>query len=237
MFEEVISIEHCENNSLRYDITVEDNHNFFANGILVHNCQNLVHEIFSTPDAQYEVTMKMDGTSFTGYYNAGVTGCCGRNWELKVDDSNASNSLVRMFVDSGLQAVLASLGPNYAVQGELMGPGIQKNREGLKAAELFIFNIYDIDNGKYLEPEARRNLVADMHVLGLKKDMVEHVPIIAHEANLLDTLGIQNVDQLLAFAEGASISHPIREGLVFKRLDCGFSFKAISNEYLLREKS
>lgn len=36
----IISIERCDNEDV-YDITVEDNHNFFANGYLVHNC-NLV---------------------------------------------------------------------------------------------------------------------------------------------------------------------------------------------------
>ena len=33
------SIKKIENNSKRYDIEVEHNHNFFANDILVHNCQ------------------------------------------------------------------------------------------------------------------------------------------------------------------------------------------------------
>lgn len=36
----IVNIEECENEDV-YDITVEDNHNFFANGYLVHNC-NLV---------------------------------------------------------------------------------------------------------------------------------------------------------------------------------------------------
>lgn len=35
---EIISIEEIEETSDVYDITVEDNHNFFANDILVHNC-------------------------------------------------------------------------------------------------------------------------------------------------------------------------------------------------------
>ena len=87
--DEIISIEIIENKSLRYDITVEDNNNFFANDILVHNCQNIFGDIqkkakrFLTEkvwnsDTQtleehpvvipadfkeptYEVTMKLDG--------------------------------------------------------------------------------------------------------------------------------------------------------------------------------
>jgi hypothetical protein len=41
----------------------------------------------------------------------------------------------------------------------------------------------------------------------------------------------------LALAEGASrLANVEREGLVFKHLEGGMSFKAISNKYLLGEK-
>ena len=36
-----ITIEYLEENEEVYDITVEDNHNFFANGVLVHNCSEV----------------------------------------------------------------------------------------------------------------------------------------------------------------------------------------------------
>lgn len=62
------------------------------------------------------------------------------------------------------------------------------------------------------------------------------MPVLAFTAKLKDTLGITNIEQLLKFAEGPSINNPVREGLVFKRVDGGFSFKAISNEFLLGEK-
>ena len=37
----MIKIEYIDEQEDVYDITVEDNHNFFANGILVHNCQEI----------------------------------------------------------------------------------------------------------------------------------------------------------------------------------------------------
>ena len=37
----MLRIEYLEENIDVYDITVEDNHNFYANGILVHNCQEI----------------------------------------------------------------------------------------------------------------------------------------------------------------------------------------------------
>jgi RNA ligase (TIGR02306 family) len=206
-------------------------------------CQNLANEIFvDNKDAVYEVSMKLDGTSFTGYFNRGIEGVCGRNWELKTDDSNAFNTLVLMFIESGLRDALREFGGNYAVQGELMGPGIQKNREGLTSHKLFIFDIYDIDNGCYVAPFKRHEILNMLYVHGLNKTMVAHVPII-HEAIKLSEIvyrsghrwGLDTIDKLLEYAEGPSVHHSIREGLVYKRADGGFSFKAISNSFLLRE--
>jgi len=199
-------------------------------------CQNLGVDIFVTNvDSHYEVTMKMDGTSFTAYHRDGETGVCGRNWELQVNDDNASNTLVRMFIDSGLQAALREFGLNYAVQGELMGPAIQGNREAFTAARLFIFDIYDINGGRYLSPEDRHRVITELWNRGLNRDVVQHVPVMSMGVTLAE-LGIGNIGELLAFAEGPSFIHPVREGLVFKRADGGFSFKAISNAFLLKEK-
>lgn len=200
-------------------------------------CQNLGRDIFiENVNARYEVTMKMDGTSFTAYHMDGKTGVCGRNWELKVNNDNASNSLVRMFVDSGLQAALQDFGMNYAVQGELMGPGIQANREGFSSHRLFVFDIYDINSKEYLSPDARHRVLGDLfNHHGVKKDIVRHAPVLHCDVTLAD-LGITNVQELLKFAEGPSIVHPIREGFVFKRMDGNFSFKVISNLFLLKEK-
>lgn len=199
-------------------------------------CQNIVDEIFvDNCDAQYEVTIKLDGTSGTFYHRDGYVGACSRNLEMKICDENATNTYVRILIDSGLQAVLPKYG-NIAVQGEIMGPGIQNNREGLKAAKFFIFDVYLIDEGRYMAPAERQAFVEELLLPELDVGLVVHVPILAYRANLYDTLGIVDVDDLLAFAVGKSLVHPVREGLVFKRIDGGFSFKAISNEYLAKEK-
>jgi hypothetical protein len=41
---------------------------------------------------------------------------------------------------------------------------------------------------------------------------------------------------VLEYADGPSMDYPVREGLVFKRVDGQFSWKAISNAFLLGEK-
>lgn len=199
-------------------------------------CQNIGVDIFvHNADSKYEVTMKMDGTSFTCFKNNDEIGVCSRNWQLKLSEENQGNSLVRMYVDSGLQKALASLGRNYAIQGELMGPGIQANREALVQRMLFVFDIYDVDSSRYLTPDERHRIMDELWQHGVNRELVKHAPVI-HASMHLSEAGITNIGELLAYADGPSLTHPIREGLVFKRLDGLFTFKAISNRYLLKSE-
>ena len=199
-------------------------------------CQNIGRIIFDEhKDTTYEITMKLDGTSFTGFYNKGEDGVCGRNWQLQMDEWNANNTLVRLFVDSNLQSALQAYGKNIAVQGELMGPKIQANREGLTAYTLYVFDIYNIDAQQQLSPDDRRDTLQALYNLDVDKKIVQHVPIFAYGVTLAD-MGISGVAELLADADGPSITHAIREGKVYKSMDGQFSFKAISNQFLLKEK-
>lgn len=199
-------------------------------------CQNIGYKIFTeNKDTTYEITMKLDGTSFTGFHNNGNDGVCGRNWQLQLNDDNANNALVKMYVDSGLQSALNQLGRNIAVQGELMGEKIQGNRENITGYILYVFDIYDIDKQQQLSPNDRRDTLQALSNFGMNRDMVQHVPIFAYNVTL-EEMGISTVAGLLKDAEGESIVHPVREGKVYKSMDGQFSFKAISNQYLLKEK-
>jgi hypothetical protein len=64
---------------------------------------------------------------------------------------------------------------------------------------------------------------------------IEHVPIV--EQGLRVAQAYDSIDELLEFAEGPSLNPQTkREGLVFKSWESDFSFKAISNSYLLKTK-
>lgn len=193
--------------------------------------QNLIVEVLETPenrDAEYEISIKLDGTSITCYSRDAEVGVCSRNLELKINEENANNAYVKNFFSSGLQKALIQLGENIAVQGELMGPGIQGNREQLKDFTIFVFDIYDIDQAKFLTPAEREAMFIKLADAGF---MGRHVTVLPEKTLPGDTL-----EKLLAFAEGPSINHAIREGLVYKRKDGKFSFKVISNQFLLKEK-
>jgi ATP-dependent RNA circularization protein (DNA/RNA ligase family) len=113
---------------------------------------------------------------------------------------------------------------DYAIQGELIGPGIQGNIYKLSKPEFHVFDVYNIQYGQYLKPALRRAVVK---LMGLT-----HVPVI------WSTWKLSEVDSILAQAEGRAWLNKDqeREGIVFKQVDGGMTFKAISNKYLLGEK-
>lgn len=194
-------------------------------------CQNLTREIQDSFDNgdRFEVTIKLDGSSLTAYFKNGEVGVCSRNLELKLNDENSHNTFIKTATETGLLDALKAYGKNIAIQGELMGEGVQGNRENLKQHQIFVFDIYDIDKCEYLTPSERVGVFGEFKNLGFTG---EHCPILHADI----ALPSGNVSDLLEFAEGSSLNHPIREGLVFKRMDGQFSFKAISNKFLLKEK-
>lgn len=193
--------------------------------------QNLSRRVQGSQGHLFEVSYKLDGSSFTAYCNEdedGVyTGVCSRNLELKVDETNEGNSFVKAFKDGNISHLLkhwqSISGDFIAVQGELLAPNIQGNFEGVKELTLYIYSVYNISKGCYMTPTEARECVK---LLGLN-----YVPVFdeCYELNA-------NVKQLLDLADGDSgLNGKFREGLVFKSLtDPNFSFKAISNRYLLK---
>lgn len=182
--------------------------------------QNIVKEIKTAAEAglMFEVTEKLEGSSMTCYLRDGEFGVCSRNIDLKCDETN---TFWAKAIEEGIEDKLRTLGRNLAVQGELIGPGIQDNIYKLSEHEYRVFDIYDIDTGEYLLPAERWRITA---VLGLK-----HTPVIYQEL-MLDG----DVQGLLEIADGESVLYPtLREGLVFKQVDGGMTFKAVSNKYLL----
>lgn len=189
--------------------------------------QNLKRELFgdkANPETRYEVSIKVDGSSMTVGCNEGEVVVCSRNINLKLD--NLENSFVSKAHELELIENLPKLGRNIAIQGELYGEGIQKNPEKIKGIEFVVFNIWDIDKQCYMPVAERMEIVKQ---LGL-----EHTQVL-HENVTFSDLGINDMNDLLEFAEGPSLNPSVsREGVVFKSMDGKFMFKSISNSYLLR---
>lgn len=178
----------------------------------------------------FEVTQKIDGTSMTVYLKDGHFGVCGRNWEFK---DTVKNTYWQMAESLMLKERLEALGKNIALQGELFGAGIQGNPEGIVGQQFRIFNIYAIDECRYLGAAERHDYVERLSCFPnlTRLSEVPNIGVKTFDAANLD------LNLLLKEAEGKSqIGTNEREGLVYKREDGKFSFKVINNLYLLQEK-
>ena len=188
--------------------------------------QNFESEVGFLPVGErVYVTEKLDGTSFTCYFKDGVFGICGRNWELSETDDN---SLWRMAKMLDLKNKLTKYGKNIALQGELIGSGINGNLYGMKDHALYFFTGYDIDKG-------RRMFFDELEWILFNLEL-KMVPVIEKYGFVLPNNDL--VDSMLKYAEGKSVLNMAvdREGVVVRGLEREFSFKAISNTYLLGNK-
>jgi RNA ligase (TIGR02306 family) len=183
-------------------------------------CQNLKREISQAGDTTFEVTEKLDGSSMTVYLIDGVFGVCSRNLDLKESEGNTFWKVAR---ELDLETKMRSMGDNFAIQGELIGEGIQKNIYEIKGHKFMVFDIYDILVGDYMTPDKVRAIC--------KVQNLNHCPVILPNGSVNHT-----IDELLELAEGKSELNvkTEREGLVFKAVNGSFTFKAISNKFLLK---
>lgn len=193
----------------------------------VQNLWDLIQRDHS--ETKFEITMKMEGSSTTHYFYNGDFGVCSRNVDLKLDQEGNTfvNTAKEFQTLEKLKKFHNETGRNIALSFELMGPGIQGNIEGFNDHKLFIFDIWDIDKQEYLGYNDRIEIVNEM---GLT-----HVPVLNESVKLKD-IGVTGLEDILSIAEGPSLSANQREGVVFKSEDGSFSFKAISNKYLLKQK-
>lgn len=177
-------------------------------------------------------TLKMDGTSFTAYRRGEDFGVCSRNLDLKETEDNAHWKIARKLK---LEEILRGESRNLCIQGELVGPGIQGNRVGLKEVDLYLFNLFDIDAGKYL---GHGELASFAEKHGLK---------VVKRAHTLDFFvgSPRSVGDLLEIANRLDYDNGTpAEGIVWRSacesysevLKGRMSFKTISNRYLLAYK-
>lgn len=195
--------------------------------------QNLKSELDFWVDSNltWEVSEKCEGSSMTAYLTDldiedGYFGVCSRNMDLIKDESN---TFWKVAIQKNIEEKLRSNNlMNLALQGELVGPGVQGNIYDLKDHLFLVFDIYDIKKGDYYTPIERRNLCEKLEIA--------QVPILRFN----ESLSTETMESLIKKADGKSIlgniTGPKREGLVYKCNEAGPSFKVISNAYLMSEK-
>ena len=108
------------------------------------------------------------------------------------------------------------------IQGETYGTGIQKRDYSINEHNFMAFNFITSQDGRWNTLKMRDLLE--------KEYGIPCVPVVDESYILPDT-----VDELLDYSTGKSVvDGGMREGIVFRSLDGKKSFKAVSNEYLLK---
>lgn len=190
--------------------------------------QNLLHKLSDEQISDtYDVTLKVDGSSATYFVKDGVVGVCSRNLELKLE-GNDDNSFVKMFHQLGLneklQAYYERTGRSIALQGELYGSAINGNHEGINDHHYNVYDVFDIDNQKYLNASGMDEITIE---LGLAA--VPYIETVTLE-------GFKGVDDFLKYADRPSIYNKVAEGVVFvSTTNPCYSFKVINNHFLLQK--
>lgn len=197
--------------------------------------QNLIDSIpTEIAGKTFEQTVKLDGTSMTVFYipkgtqffSEGNSGVCGRNWQLRETANNTLWNVARRNKMLEILEIFCNQTQNsLALQGELIGEGIQDNNEKLKGQDFYLFKIWDINRQEYMSDDQRNDVVAKLNALGAVIKCVPNLGKITFPSDV-------TVDSILAMADGPSLFGENREGIVFQREDGKFSFKAISNWYL-----
>lgn len=190
----------------------------------LYRCQSLVSEINGWNNINGTLQEKLDGSSCTIYINEDTFGVCSRNLDLQETEGNSFwDTANKKNIINKLKQYQKDTNKNIALQLELCGPGIQKNIYKLPNFDLFLFDIYDIDNRCYWNHHEVKYF-ADTYG-------ISHVPVLETEFVLNHT-----TEQLLSLATGTSkLYNVLREGIVFKSVDnMNIRFKAISNEFLLK---
>lgn len=186
--------------------------------------------------SEWIATEKIDGTSTTFTMKRGKRKnqydfyICSRNVVFDKPDKQCfydSNVYVEMAEKYNVESVLRQILENrpdldwVTLQGETYGAGIQKRDYSLKDHDFVGFNFITSAGGRWNSVEAKKF----MNGFG-----IPWVPIVDEHFVLPDT-----VDELLTIATDKSvIDGGMREGLVFRSQDGAKSFKAVSNEFLMK---
>lgn len=223
--------------------------------------QNYGHMIAANLDTLMEATVKKDGSSMTvfrvmpgsQYYNDAklmvegkptlwqrvksfvkrerpqpVFGICSRNVLLPLQGGSnfhkaAGGALMALAYDCDVSNA------SIAIQGEVVAPDIQGNYEKVKGVEYHVFDMFDIDKQEYFLPKDRRDWC---WFNGLSHINVVDKGTLRNILQLVE--GEDPVQKLLVYASGEGDNPGVkREGCVFKAETKDFSFKVVSNEYLL----
>ena len=202
-------------------------------------CQNLPH-LFPGDETEWIVTEKIDGTSTTftmkrKRFKENEFYICSRNVVFDKSDKECfyeTNVYTEMADKYMIKQVLEEFLDDHkelefvTIQGETYGAGVQKRDYSLTDHDFMAFNlIFGYKNGE----TERFNPVIMTRILSNYD--IPCVPVLDEHFTLPPTC-----DELLDYAasEVSKVDGGMREGIVLRTVDGKQSFKAVSNEFLIK---
>lgn len=179
------------------------------------------------------ISAKMDGTSGTFIKENGKLRVCSRNLELK---ENEKNSFWRVARKYDLENKMKD---GEVIQGEIVGPGIQKNTSGEKDIDMYVFNHGNIHGRTY---DGYWGVALFCDRTGTKMvPLVEWIEL--DPKNNVNGFQYETVEELLELADSVKYSNGTQvEGIVIRPIEEMYSetlkgrmsFKVISNNYAVK---
>jgi hypothetical protein len=194
--------------------------------------QNIPSILEKEKDNEFIVTEKLDGQSATYFlvkdkkslfgkqkYTFGV---CSRNLLLPIEDNSSYWTIAKQYKIREVLEMIIGDQQFVAIQGEILGEGIQGNKYKIKGYDFYAFNL--IFPNKKIDSLMARDW---LDIVGIK-----FVPILEEDFKLKCS-----VAEMVEYAKGKSTLLPIlREGVVIRSYDKDVSFKVINPEFLLKNE-
>jgi len=180
------------------------------------------------------ITEKVDGSSLTVYQINGKFGVCSRNVDLKRDVSDKFwKTVLEHDLENKFKLQFGK--ENIAMQGELLGIGIQGNKYKMNKLDIYFFNIFHIQKYAYGNFDELQFVCEQMSE--------KTVPLV-NDCYVLSN----SIPELVELSKGKSqIGETIREGIVIRPLDeiednylhlplvkNRVSFKSVNPDFLLK---
>lgn len=209
----IISISKIEdyNNNFVFDLTVEGNHNYFANGILTHNTSS-TYILEHKGRKKYEFyvlsrNVRQQTPDQKCYHDKNIY------WDMALKYNVEQHLKDYLLENKDLKYV--------CVQGESVG-SVQGNPLKLKEDDLYVFNFIRSDVGRLPSTEGKEIVES----WGMK-----WVPILDTDYHVPE-----DMEEFKQYATAKSVVNPdvLREGVVLRDPTNDLSFKNVSREYLLK---
>jgi hypothetical protein len=187
----------------------------------IQNIPNVINEL---QGEEVYITEKLDGQSATYILYKNKFMVCSRNMNLPKNNSNWWQIAKQFDIENKLKQFKKLYGIEIAIQGEIIGEGIQKNKYQIEGKDFYLFNVYNIKYKRYFNFVCLTDFCKDFNF--------NIVPLIDKKIFTFD------MKSLIKFSnQNSNIGNTLQEGIVVRNLDMDknkVSFKVINPEFLLK---